>query len=71
MKFPKEIWILDAIKAINKGENMKKIKLTKIEKAIIILSEHVERCPYNDYKIVEQIIDVLGYKKIKNKEKKH
>lgn len=39
----------------------KLVKLNRIEKAIVVLARHLERCPYNEYKIEQQVLDELGY----------
>lgn len=39
---------------------MKHKKLTKLEKALILLAQHIERCPYNDYKVGAEVINILG-----------
>lgn len=44
------------------------VELTKIEKCLIVLAKHIERCPYNEYLVEEQIIEELGYEK-KDKKK--
>lgn len=41
----------------------KQIKLTKIEKALIVLAKHADRCPYNQYRIEEEVLEELGYEK--------
>lgn len=45
------------------------VKLTRIEKAIIILARHLERCPYCDYKVEQQVLEELGYERVKNSHK--
>lgn len=46
---------------------MGKIELTKLEKAIIVLALHIERCPYNEYKVEEQVLEELGFEKLPKK----
>jgi hypothetical protein len=41
----------------------KLIKLSKIEKALIVLARHIDRCPYNDYAVEKQVLEELGYEK--------
>ena len=43
----------------------KKVKLTRIEKAIMILAEHVDRCPYNDYDVEKEVLEALGIEILK------
>lgn len=38
---------------------MEKDELTPVEKALIILAEHIERCPYNEYKVMQEILNEL------------
>lgn len=45
------------------------IKLTKIEKALVSLAEHMERCPYNEYKVQQEILDILEIEKVPSKNK--
>ena len=40
---------------------MRAVKLTKVERAIIALAEHLEANPWNQYKIKQEILDILGY----------
>ncbi len=41
----------------------KPVKLNKIEKCLIILARHIERLPYCEFRIEEQILEELGYEK--------
>lgn len=36
------------------------VELKQIEKALLILAEHIERCPFNDYKVRQEVLDALG-----------
>ncbi len=38
---------------------MKEIELSRLEKAILILAEHAELCPFNDYKVSEEVRNAL------------
>lgn len=40
---------------------MKTVKLNRTEKALIALAEHIDRNPFNDYKVKQEILDILGY----------
>lgn len=47
---------------MNKSKSkVKRVKLTKIEEAILKLAEHIELCPYNNYKAGTEILNILGY----------
>jgi len=46
------------------------VKLNRIQKAILALAKHCESCPYNDYKIVYEILDILGYEEVQPKSKR-
>jgi len=41
----------------------KLVKLNRIEKALIILAIHIDKCPYNDYKVAEEVWEELGYER--------
>lgn len=49
---------------------MKEVKLTKTEQAILALADYIERLPYNDYMVVKHITELLGYEQIAPKKKK-
>lgn len=36
------------------------VKVTKEQRAIVVLARHAELCPYNNYKITQHILDILG-----------
>lgn len=38
---------------------MEKEELTPTEKALILLAKHIERCPYNEYKVLEEVLNEL------------
>lgn len=38
---------------------MEKSELTPVERALIILAEHAERCPYNGYKVMQEVLNEL------------
>lgn len=38
---------------------MEKEELDKIRRALLCLAVHLERCPYNEYKISQEIMDIL------------
>lgn len=40
------------------------IELTPIEKALTILAEHIELCPYNNYKVREEVWELIGVVKV-------
>jgi hypothetical protein len=42
------------------------IKLSNIEKALIILAEHLELQPDNNYKVKQEILDILDIEEIKS-----
>lgn len=42
----------------------RQINLTPVEKALLLLAEHIERCPYNDYRILEEVDNLLGIERI-------
>lgn len=44
----------------------KEIKLNKYEKCLILLARHIERCPYCEYLVEEQVLEELGMEKIKS-----
>jgi len=48
---------------------MSRIELTPLEKCVIVLAKHIERCPYNEYLVEEQILEELGYEKADKKKK--
>lgn len=43
----------------------KYIKLNKIERALLTLAEHIERNPYNEYRVRQEVSDILGIEEIK------
>lgn len=45
---------------------MKEVKLNKIEKAIIALAEHIDMQPFNNYKVKQEVLDILGYEFVKD-----
>ena len=52
------------------NKQKKVVKLSKIERALLLLGEHIERCPYNVYKVREEIMDALGIEFIPDKHSK-
>ncbi len=48
---------------VTKSGRKKTIKLNRYEKCLIVLARHIERCPYCEYKVEEQILEELGYVK--------
>ncbi len=42
-------------------------ELDDVRKALLILAEHVERCPYNDYKVSEEVENALGIERVLEK----
>ena len=46
---------------------MKEIELSRLEKAILILAEHAELCPFNDYKVSEEVENALGIERVMEK----
>lgn len=42
----------------------KEIKLNRYEKCLIVLARHIERLPYCEYRIEEQVLEELGYEKL-------
>lgn len=42
----------------------KEIKLNKIEKCLIVLARHIDRCPFNDYDVEGQVLEELGFEKL-------
>lgn len=47
----------------------KEVKLNRYEKALIVLARHVERCPYCEYKVEEQVLEELGFEKAPKEDK--
>lgn len=48
----------------------KTIVASGIDKAILLLAEHIERCPYNEYKVIDKVLEALGYERISPKKNK-
>ena len=38
----------------------KEVKLNRYERAILVLARHIEECPFNGYKVREQVLNELG-----------
>ncbi len=45
---------------------MKTVKLNKTERALIALAEHIDANPFNNYKVKQEILDILGYEFVPN-----
>lgn len=43
---------------------MEKDELTPVERALIILAEHIEYCPYNEYKVMQEVTEALGLERV-------
>lgn len=41
-------------------KKQKYVKLNRIEKSLIILAEHIEKCPLVEHKVKQEILDQLG-----------
>lgn len=39
---------------------MKTVKLNRIEKALVALANHIDANQYNQYKVRQEILDILG-----------
>ncbi len=39
---------------------------TPVERAIIVLAQYVQRCPYNGYRVEQAVLDELGYEREKS-----
>ena len=52
-----------------KAKKQKAAKLNRYERAILLLADHVERCPNCDYKVREEVMAELGFVPIKDKRK--
>ncbi len=48
---------------------MKTVKLNRIEKALIALAGHVDSNPFNEYKVKQEILDILGLEFVPEKPK--
>lgn len=46
---------------------MRKIKLTKVEEALIYLASMCESPNHDQYKLRAHILDILGYEELKDK----
>lgn len=46
-----------------KQRKRKEVKLTKIERCLLLLAQRIDRCPYNEYKNEVQILEELGYER--------
>ena len=44
-------------------KNRKEVTLDRYEKCLILIARHLERCPYNEYKVEEQVLEELGLEK--------
>lgn len=45
-------------------EEITEFELDGVHKAIMILAKHAERCPYNEYKVKQEVMDALGIERI-------
>jgi len=45
-----------------KKENTNRI--AAIEQAVVLLAQHIERCPFCEYKVAEEVLELMGYERL-------
>lgn len=50
--------------SVEPNSDIRRVSLSRLERAILILAEHVERCPFNDYKVSEEVQNALGIERL-------
>lgn len=38
---------------------IEKYEIEKLQKAVVFLAQHIERCPYNDMYVIKEVLEIL------------